>query len=84
MGDRLDRCGNPFHKERGGKDRDTEGEVDITKSRLRPRARADHLDVGCPCRGGGVVHLIEIEEMRLYKSQNKQLQKHSIGGLTRS
>ena len=36
MADRLDGCDDSLHKERGRKDRDTEGEVDITKSRLRP------------------------------------------------
>ena len=38
VADRLDGCDDSFHKERGRKDRDTEGEVDITKSRLCPRA----------------------------------------------
>ena len=38
VGNRPDGCDDPFHEERGRKARDTEGEIDIAKSRLCPRA----------------------------------------------
>lgn len=73
VADRLDGCNDSFHEERGREDRDTEGKVDITKPSLRPRARADHLDVHPygSLRREGVVHLVQIETMRLHKSQNE-------------
>ena len=75
VADRPDGGNNPLHKERGRKDRYTKGEVDITKSCLRPRAGADHLNMAQFHLDGlfggkvGIVHLvIEIEGMRLYKN----------------
>jgi 26S proteasome regulatory subunit N12 len=38
VADRLDGRYDSFHEKRGREDRDTEGKVDIAKSRLRPRA----------------------------------------------